>query len=35
MAFQKHRFDSDVAEEMKKEFDNRYGPTWHCIIGRD
>ncbi|KAK2369630.1 Dynein light chain type 1 family protein [Trifolium repens] len=34
-AFEKHRFDIDVAKEMKNEFDNRYGPSWHCIIGRD
>ncbi|GAU32726.1 hypothetical protein TSUD_101470 [Trifolium subterraneum] len=34
-AFEKHRFDRDVAEEMKNEFDNRYGPSWHCIVGRD
>ncbi|WJX68313.1 hypothetical protein P8452_52693 [Trifolium repens] len=35
-AFEKHHFDiDDVAKEMKNEFDNRFGPIWHCIIGRD
>ncbi|WJX68325.1 hypothetical protein P8452_52703 [Trifolium repens] len=34
-AFKKNLLDIDVAKEMKDEFDNRFGPTWHCIIGRD
>ncbi|TYI12409.1 hypothetical protein ES332_A09G275700v1 [Gossypium tomentosum] len=25
--------EKDVAERIKKEFDKRHGPTWHCIIG--
>ena len=20
---------------MKKEFDKKYGPTWHCVVGRN
>ena len=24
-----------VAEQIKKEFDKRHGPTWHCIVGRN
>ncbi|KAG4185541.1 hypothetical protein ERO13_A09G237900v2 [Gossypium hirsutum] len=27
--------EKDVAERIKKEFDKRHGPTWHCIIGRN
>eukprot|EP00252_Welwitschia_mirabilis_P027073 TRINITY_DN9156_c0_g1_i1.p1 TRINITY_DN9156_c0_g1~~TRINITY_DN9156_c0_g1_i1.p1 ORF type:complete len:300 (+),score=10.69 TRINITY_DN9156_c0_g1_i1:591-1490(+) len=23
----------EVAFSLKKEFDNRYGPAWHCIVG--
>jgi hypothetical protein len=34
-AFKKHRFDIDIAEEIKNEFDNRFGRAWHCIVGRD
>ncbi|XP_004487830.1 uncharacterized protein [Cicer arietinum] len=30
-----HNLDRVTAEEIKIEFDNRYGPTWHCIVGRN
>ncbi|BBG93162.1 Dynein light chain type 1 family protein [Prunus dulcis] len=33
-AFEKHSVEKDVAEYIKKEFDKRHGPTWHCIVGR-
>lgn len=23
-----------MAQHLKKEFDARYQPTWHCIVGR-
>ena len=25
----------DVAAYIKKEFDKKYNPTWHCIVGRN
>ncbi|KAK7264652.1 hypothetical protein RJT34_32261 [Clitoria ternatea] len=34
-AFEKHNVEKDVAENIKKEFDKRHGPTWHCIVGRN
>ncbi|KAH7856886.1 hypothetical protein Vadar_006575 [Vaccinium darrowii] len=34
MAFDKHNVEKDVAEAIKKEFDRKHGPTWHCIIGK-
>ncbi|XP_022138359.1 dynein light chain 1, cytoplasmic-like [Momordica charantia] len=34
-AFEKHSVEKDVAEYIKKEFDKRHGPTWHCIVGRN
>ncbi|XP_022955505.1 dynein 8 kDa light chain, flagellar outer arm-like [Cucurbita moschata] len=34
-AFEKHSVEKDVAEHIKKEFDQRHGPTWHCIVGRN
>ncbi|GAV64148.1 Dynein_light domain-containing protein [Cephalotus follicularis] len=34
-AFEKHSVEKDVAEHIKKEFDKKYGPTWHCIVGRN
>ncbi|CAN4091666.1 unnamed protein product [Withania somnifera] len=34
-AFEKHNVEKDVAEQIKKEFDKKYGPTWHCIVGKN
>ncbi|RZC94074.1 hypothetical protein C5167_016772 [Papaver somniferum] len=34
-AFQKHNVEKDIAEYIKKEFDKKHGPTWHCIVGRN
>uniref|UniRef100_A0A2C9WBM2 Dynein light chain n=1 Tax=Manihot esculenta TaxID=3983 RepID=A0A2C9WBM2_MANES len=34
-AFEKPSVEKDVAEHIKKEFDRRHGPTWHCIVGRN
>ncbi|KAG0652012.1 dynein light cytoplasmic [Hyphodiscus hymeniophilus] len=25
----------DIAQYIKKTFDERKGPTWHCIVGRN
>lgn len=25
----------DIAAFIKKEFDKKYNPTWHCIVGRN
>ena len=27
--------EKDIAAFMKKEFDKKYGPTWHCVVGRN
>ncbi|KAJ7980290.1 Dynein light chain [Quillaja saponaria] len=34
-AFEKNNVEKDVAELIKKEFDKKHGPTWHCIVGRN
>jgi len=34
-AFDKHNVEKDVAEAIKKEFDRKHGPTWHCIVGKN
>ncbi|CAL9781641.1 unnamed protein product [Musa acuminata subsp. burmannicoides] len=34
-ACEKHRLEKDIAEYIKKEFDKKYGATWHCIVGRN
>ncbi|XP_020810436.1 dynein light chain 1, cytoplasmic [Drosophila serrata] len=32
-AMEKHNIEKDVAAYIKKEFDRKYNPTWHCIVG--
>ena len=29
------RHRQDIAAYIKKEFDKKYNPTWHCIVGRN
>lgn len=33
-ALDKHNIERDIAAFMKKEFDKKYNPTWHCVVGR-
>nr|CDS29171.1 dynein light chain [Hymenolepis microstoma] len=33
-AFEKYNIEKDVASHIKKEFDKRYLPNWHCIVGK-
>ena len=25
--------ESDISKYIKKHFDKKYGPNWHCIVG--
>ncbi|KAK9161605.1 hypothetical protein Syun_007946 [Stephania yunnanensis] len=34
-AFDKYSVEKEIAEHIKKEFDKKHGPTWHCIVGRN
>ncbi|EGX44351.1 Dynein light chain [Orbilia oligospora] len=34
-AMEKWNIEKDIAQHIKKEFDNRFGSTWHCIVGRN
>ncbi|KAK9139319.1 hypothetical protein Scep_009000 [Stephania cephalantha] len=34
-AFEKYSVEKEIAEHIKKEFDKKHGPTWHCIVGRN
>ncbi|KAJ8492074.1 hypothetical protein OPV22_013795 [Ensete ventricosum] len=34
-AFEKLKLEKEIAEYIKKEFDKKYGQTWHCIVGRN
>ena len=33
-ALEKYNIE-DIAAHIKKEFYNKYNPTWHCIVGRN
>ena len=33
-ALEAHDIEKDVAAFIKKYFDDRYEPTWHCIVGQ-
>ncbi|KAG8950750.1 Dynein light chain [Tulasnella sp. 424] len=30
-----HKVEKDVASYCKKEFDKKYGPTWHVVVGKN
>uniref|UniRef100_A0A2K5M4X8 Dynein light chain n=1 Tax=Cercocebus atys TaxID=9531 RepID=A0A2K5M4X8_CERAT len=32
---EKYNIEKDIAAHIKKEFDKKYNPTWHCIVGRN
>mmetsp|Transcript_9397 Transcript_9397/g.18056 ORF Transcript_9397/g.18056 Transcript_9397/m.18056 type:complete len:92 (-) Transcript_9397:1337-1612(-) len=34
-AFEKATVLRDIAASIKKDFDRRYGPSWHCIVGQN
>jgi dynein light chain LC8-type len=35
LALDKYNIEKDIAAFIKKEFDKKYSPTWHCIVGRN
>eukprot|EP00536_Pseudo-nitzschia_multiseries_P003033 jgi/Psemu1/301728/fgenesh1_kg.43_\ len=35
IALSRYNIEKDVAAHIKKEFDKRYNPTWHVIVGRN
>ena len=34
-AMERFNIEKDIAAYIKKEFDKKYGPTWHVIVGRN
>ncbi len=34
-ALEKFNIEKDIAAFIKKEFDKKYNPTWHCIVGKE
>ncbi|CAG9574809.1 unnamed protein product [Danaus chrysippus] len=34
-ALEKFDIEKDIAGFIKKEFDKKHNPTWHCMVGRN
>lgn len=34
-AMEKNPVEKDIAAEIKKEFDKKFGPTWHVVVGKN
>ncbi|KAI8907022.1 cytoplasmic dynein light chain 2 [Powellomyces hirtus] len=34
-AMEKYNNEKHIAAFIKQEFDKKYNPTWHCIVGRN
>jgi len=34
-AFEKFTIEKDIAAYIKKEFDRKYGSTWHVVVGKN
>jgi len=34
-AIEKFNIEKDIAAYIKKDFDKKHNPTWHCIVGRN
>ena len=34
-AIDKYTIEKDIATFVKKEFDKKHTPTWHCVVGRN
>ncbi|SCV74898.1 BQ2448_7927 [Microbotryum intermedium] len=33
-ALEKNEIEKDIAAYIKRDFDKRYGPTWHVVVGK-
>ncbi|GAA6032131.1 hypothetical protein JCM8097_007088 [Rhodosporidiobolus ruineniae] len=34
-AMKQHDVEKDIAAYIKRDFDKRYGPTWHVVVGKN
>ena len=34
-AIEGNQEEKDISKHIKAHFDQKYGPTWHCIVGSD
>ena len=35
LAVRRHKTEKDIANFIKREFDNKHTPNWNCIVGRN
>lgn len=35
VAIEGNQEEKDISKHIKTYFDQKYGPTWHCIVGSD
>lgn len=33
-AIETYSIEKDIACYIKKEFDRKHNPTWHCVVGK-
>ncbi|XP_061586043.1 dynein light chain 1, cytoplasmic-like [Cololabis saira] len=33
-ALERSKIEKDIAAYIKKEFEEKYNPNWHCFVGR-
>ena len=33
-AIDKSMIEKEIAEDIKKFFDQKYSPNWHCVVGK-
>lgn len=34
MALEKYQVEKDIASFIKREFDRKHEPCWHCVVGK-
>ncbi|KAG9001477.1 Dynein light chain [Tulasnella sp. JGI-2019a] len=34
-AMEQFQIEKDIAAHCKREFDKKYGPTWHVVVGKN
>ncbi|XP_017151114.1 dynein light chain 1, cytoplasmic [Drosophila miranda] len=34
-ALEKYNIEQEIAAYIKREFDKKYSPTWHVVVGRN
>ncbi|KFV87773.1 Dynein light chain 1, cytoplasmic [Struthio camelus australis] len=34
-SLEEYNIEHEIAAHIKREFDKKYNPTWHCVVGRN